>query len=276
MKKLLLILLAFFATFAADAKCDFSKVRLLQSNTGTYYKWKLTGWDRDTCKDFMFLVYDFQTKKTDTLQDINGYTDVSFNAPGNYKLYVKLWDKCQKCDTSMFRAVEILHWSPKASFFSKLVTCDSLVGEMTLMTTVKDTCWEHYYYIYQGPELDSLSDNDFSTMSDYAIYNYYSFPDPDLKKYTTGTRVLKYKFPYDGKYLIFAQYYNKCLNQDTFFMKRFNIKCKTSSVQSLSKPKPNLIGIYDMMGRPVANIRENEILIYVYSDGTRKKVYTQR
>jgi hypothetical protein len=33
-----------------------------------------------------------------------------------------------------------------------------------------------------------------------------------------------------------------------------------------------LIGIYDMMGRPVYHIRENEVLIYQYNDGTTRKV----
>jgi hypothetical protein len=30
--------------------------------------------------------------------------------------------------------------------------------------------------------------------------------------------------------------------------------------------------MYDMMGRPVYNARENEIIIYLYDDGTTRKI----
>jgi hypothetical protein len=45
------------------------------------------------------------------------------------------------------------------------------------------------------------------------------------------------------------------------------------SVDLINKPEPKLIGMYDMMGRPVYHIRENEILIYQYNDGTTRKVF---
>ena len=37
-------------------------------------------------------------------------------------------------------------------------------------------------------------------------------------------------------------------------------------------PEPKLVAMYDMMGRPVNYVRENEITIYVYSDGSTKKI----
>jgi hypothetical protein len=49
------------------------------------------------------------------------------------------------------------------------------------------------------------------------------------------------------------------------------------SVDLINKPEPKLVGIYDMMGRPVYHIRENEVLIYLYNDGTtRKKLKTSK
>ena len=82
---------------------------------------------------------------------------------------------------------------------------------------------------------------------------------------------MKYKFPHDGHYLVATQWYNKCLDQDTFFFTRITINCKTNSITKINRNEPKLIGIYDIMGRPVKDIRENEILIFIYSDGTRKK-----
>ena len=68
MKKLITLLMLALTVISVNAKgCDFSKVKLQQWNQGTYYKWYLSGWDKDTCKGYMFTVYDFQLKKTDTV-----------------------------------------------------------------------------------------------------------------------------------------------------------------------------------------------------------------
>ena len=87
-------------------------------------------------------------------------------------------------------------------------------------------------------------------------------------------RSVLYQFKEDGHYLLITQWYNKCLGQDTFFMTRISIElCTTSGVTTFIKPDAKLIGVYDMLGRPVANIRRNEVMIYVYSDGTTRKVF---
>ena len=274
-KKLFSLIMLLVSLATANAKCDFSKVKLQQWNNGTYYKWYLSGWDEDSCKSMMFLMYDNQTKKIDTLNHSRGYTDVIFNAPGTYKLYVKLIDKCNKCDTALYRIVEIQRWSPKASYVGKLVTCDSLVGEMTLVTSIKDTCYSYYYTMYNGSELNNLSDRTFDTMSDYNLINYYSFNQSDIQYSSDNSRIIKYKFPKKGKYLLVVQYYNKCNGQDTFFLRRYNIDCNSTGIATLKIQEPKLIGVYDLMGRPVANIRKNEIMIYLYDDGKTKKVIHQ-
>ena len=46
----------------------------------------------------------------------------------------------------------------------------------------------------------------------------------------------------------------------------------TTSVTVFNKPQPKLIGMYDMLGRPVYNVKEDELVIYLYSDGSTKKV----
>lgn len=271
MKKLFTLLALALTTSLVSARgCDFSKVKLQRWNQGTYYKWYLSGWERDTCKGFMFTVYDFQKKKTDTVVDTRGILEVGFNAPGKYKLIVKLWDKCNKCDTVMYDYVDIIAWKPTAGLKWIKKTCDSAWFELNSFN-MKDTCWDYYFWIYNGPELEKLSDKDFLGMSDYQLYNSYSFPDDDMKLFE-NKRLVKYKFPKKGKYLIIGYYYNKCLGQDTMFFNRQIIDCNTTSVNVYNKPEPKLIGIYDMMGRRVYNIRENEIMVYIYSDGTRKKV----
>jgi hypothetical protein len=76
-------------------KCDWSTLKLQQWNERNYYKWYVSGKVLDdTCVDYMFMVYDFQTKKTDTVYDVRGIVEVQFNVKGKYKLYLKVWNRC--------------------------------------------------------------------------------------------------------------------------------------------------------------------------------------
>jgi hypothetical protein len=47
----------------------------------------------------------------------------------------------------------------------------------------------------------------------------------------------------------------------------------TSGDRTIIKGEPKVIGMYDMMGRPVDFARENEITIYLYSDGSSRKIF---
>ena len=272
MKKLLVILMALFTAVNVNAQCDFSKVKVQQWNSGTYYKWYVSGWEVDSCQDMKFLLFDYQTQKIDTLFSFRGIVEVAFNAPGAYKLYIKLTDKCNKCDTSMFRIAEIQKWYPKAMYTSKFVTCDSLVGEMGYMAGMKDTCYSYYYTVYNGDELDQLNKGDWDTMSDWDLINYYSFSMDDIHYSSSNSRRISYKFPHEGRFLLVTQYYNKCNSQDTFFLTRYNIDCSVNGTKTFIKQEPKLIGMFDVLGRPVTYIRENELVIYFYDDGSFKKV----
>jgi hypothetical protein len=42
------------------------------------------------------------------------------------------------------------------------------------------------------------------------------------------------------------------------------------------KGEPKLIGMFDMMGRPVIEARENEVIIYRYSNGVAIKKVIQK
>ncbi len=123
--------------------------------------------------------------------------------------------------------------------------------------------------------LDSLSKNDFQTMSDYDLWMYYDFNDSDMVWYegpSNSARLIKYKFPHKGNYLVATQWYNKCLDQDTFFFTRISYDCTTSGVNTIIKGESKLIGMFDMMGRPVYNVRKEEIIIYLYDNGKTEKV----
>jgi hypothetical protein len=285
MKKIFTLLMLLVSLATANAKCDWSTLKLQQWNQRNLYKWYVSGQVLDdTCVDYMFMVYDYQTKKVDTVESFRGICEVQFNTKGKYKMYLKVWNKCEKCDTALYREVNIIYF-PKCTYTYNLKSTngkclDSMVGEMSLGPWIKgDTCWEWYSYIWNGPMLDSLDKKTFQTMSDYDLWMYYDFNDSDMVHYdgpTNSARLIKYKFPHKGNYLVATQWYNKCLDQDTFFFTRISYDCTTSGVNTLIKAEPKLIGMFDMMGRPVSYARENEIVIYVYDDGSSRKIMNQR
>ena len=96
-KKLIMLLMLLVSLATANAKvCDWSTLKLQQWNQRNVYKWFVSGRVLDdTCVDYMFMVYDFQTKKTDTLYSNRGICEVQFNKKGKYKMYLKVWNRCQ-------------------------------------------------------------------------------------------------------------------------------------------------------------------------------------
>jgi hypothetical protein len=283
MKKIIALLMLLVSLATANAKgCDWSTLKLQQWNNRNVYKWYVSGQVLDdTCVDYMFMVYDFQTKKTDTMMSLRGICEVQFNKKGKYKMYLKVWNKCSKCDTALYREVNIIYF-PKCNYTYSLKSTggkclDSMVGEMSLGPWVKgDTCWQWYSYIWSGPMLDSLDAKTFQTMSDYDLYMYYDFDDSDLVHYdgpTNSARLIKYKFPDKGNYLVATQWYNKCLNQDTFFFTRISYDCNVSSVKTIVKNEElKIIGYYDMIGRKVDYMEIDKPYIIIYSNGKRQKV----
>ena len=271
------MLMVLFATLNANAKCDWSTLKLQQWNERNYYKWYVSGQVLDdTCVDYMFMVYDFQTKKTDTLNSFRGLTEVQFNVKGKYKMYLKVWNRCEKCDTALYREVNIIQFPGAGLGYSvDKADCKKYKFEMTYIKgyPLKDTCMEYYMVFYKGPWMDTMSQKEWDNLTDYQIGMEYDFPDEDFLGYTQ-TRIADFTFEDTGRVLMYAQWWNKCLKQDTFMFRRLDV-CKstpTSNVVNLTRPEPKLIGIYDMMGRKVEAIREDEIMIYLYDDGSSRKV----
>ena len=277
-KQLMTLVFTLLTVLGLNAKCDWSTLKLQQWNERNYYKWYVSGKVLDdTCVDYMFMVYDFQTKKTDTIQDIRGIVEVQFNVKGKYKLYSKVWNRCLKCDTALYRPLEIVQF-PGAGlgWVVNTINCKKYKFEMNYIKNIplKDTCMEYYMVFYKGPWMDTMSQKEWDALTDYQIGMEYDFPDADFLGYTQ-TRLAEFTFKDSGRVLMYAQWWNKCLKQDTFMFRRLDV-CKskpTSNTAVLTRPEPKLIGMYDMLGRPVEYARENEITVFIYSDGTSRKIF---
>ncbi len=352
---------------SVNAKCDWSSLKLQQWNERNSYRWYVSGKVLDdTCVDWMFMIYDFQTKKTDTISDTRGVCDVSFNVKGKYKMYLKVWNKCLKCDTALYREVNIVQF-PGATVSSTVnaSNCKKYKFELSYIkgSSVKDTCMDYYLMFYSGPWMSKMTQGEWDSLTDYQIGMEYDFPDADFLFYTE-TRIADVEFKNSGRVLMIAQWWNKCISQDTFMFRKLDVcrpkpKCDwskvswgksntcnvytfevagtvdtcykhsiliikkgvttpsytgtgrvfrytfndtgyyfvkvsiknaccggdtlfydyihvtcqpTSGIDEIIKEEPKLIRMYDMMGRPVYNARENEITIYLYSDGSTRKV----
>ena len=261
-----------------SAKCDWSTLKLKQWNERNIYKWQISGQVLDdTCVDYTFMVYDFQTKKTDTVYDVRGIVQVQFNVKGKYKLYLKVRNRCEKeCDTVLYRPIEIVQFpGAEVGYSVNVADCKKYKFTMSDIKGIplEDTCMEYYMVFYKGPWMDTMSQKEWDNLTDYQIGMEYDFPDADFLGYTQ-TRLADFTFKDSGRVLMYAQWWNKCLRQDTFMFRRLDV-CKsrpTSNVVNLTRPEPKLIGMYDMMGRPVKNIRDEEIIIMVYDDGSKRKI----
>jgi hypothetical protein len=293
MKKLLMTLVfVLMTTLGLSAKCDWNTLKLQQWNERNYYKWQVSGAGigDDTCVSYQMSIYNFQTGKSQVLKggkdtgvgfeyylyERNGFVEVLFNTKGKYKLYIKVLNKCDKCDTALYRIVELIQF-PGAGlgWVVNQINCKKYKFEMNYIKgmSVKDTCMEYYMVFYKGPWMDTMSQKDWDNLTDFQIGMDYDFPDADFLGYTQ-TRLAEFTFKDSGRVLMYAQWWNKCLKQDTFMFRRLDV-CKsgpTSNVVNLTRPEPKLIGMYDMMGRPVKNIRDEEIIIMVYDDGSKRKI----
>ena len=277
MKRIFTLLMLLVSLATANAKCDWSSLKLQQWNERNYYKWYLSGQVLDdTCVDYMFMVYDDQTKKIDTVNSFRGIVEVQFNKKGRYRLYVKVWNRCEKCDTGMVRPIEIVQFPGAGVGYSMNTNdCKKYKFEMTYIKGIplKDTCMEYYMVFYKGLWMDTMSQKEWDSLTDYQIGMEYDFPDADFLGYTQ-TRLADFTFKDSGRVLMYAQWWTKCLRQDTFMFRRLDV-CKskpTSNTIVLTRTEPKLIGMYDMMGRPIHNVRKEEVIIYLYDDGTTKKV----
>jgi hypothetical protein len=274
MKKIILGLMLMISVTTSYAKCNWSYLSLSQSNNRNYYRFKLSGdgLGDDSCVNWMFMVYDFQTKKVDTLEDFRGYTDVTFNAKGKYKLYVKVWNTCKKCDTTMYRQIDIQYFD-KIGFSKTKKSCKNFYYEISPATLVKgDTCYSYYYYIYSGRFFDNLTKGEWDSITTNQLYTLYDFPDTDLDT-IHESRLFNYTYPEEGRYLVINQVFNWCNYQDTFLMSKVTIDCNTNGIKNIVKAEDlKVVGYYDLLGRQVDYMEPEKVYIVRYSNGRNQKV----
>jgi hypothetical protein len=179
MKKLLIMLMVLFTTLNVNAKCDWSGYWMKKVNQQQNVYTFQTNIDWDSCVDYWWIVYDYQLKKKDTLQDFNGYTQVQFNAKGKYKVVLHVFDKCNKCDTNFIQEIGItIYGKADVGYKIDAKNCKYYTFEMTNMN---DSCVEYYYSIYKSDLFDSLYGY-WDTAKDLTLwlYNNYDFDEDDL------------------------------------------------------------------------------------------------
>lgn len=272
MKRIITLLSILAIAITAQARCDWSgywmKKVNQQQNVFTFQtnvKW-------DNCIDYWWIVYDHQLKRSDTVQDIRGFSQIQFNAKGKYTVNLKVVDDCNKCDTTFQYLVDItIYGKATVDWRIGVHNCRSYNFQMTEF----DTCVEYYYSIYKSEYFDTMSDQTWKDLTDSAIYFGYDFDEKDLVFYNmTSQRTVHHDFIDSGRHFMSVYWYNKCTGIDTWAMRKIEVCPRGNSLGThrLSLSEPKLIGIYDMLGRRVYAVRKNEVLIYIYDDGSRKKI----
>jgi len=277
MKKLLIMMMVLFTTLNVNAKCDWSGYWMKKVNQQQNVYTFQTNIDWDSCVDYWWIVYDYQLKKKDTLQDFNGLTQVQFNAKGKYKVVLHVFDQCNKCDTNFIQEIDItIYGKADVGYKVGAHNCKYYTFEMTNMN---DSCVEYYYSIYKSDLFDSLYGY-WDTAKDLTLwlYNNYDFDEDDLVYYNmTSKRVVNHEFADSGRHLMIGYWYNKCSQIDTWVMRKLDVctRSNTTSVKTITKEdlrNVTVVGYYDLLGRHVDYMEPNKIYIVLYSDGRRLKV----
>ena len=277
MKKLLLILLVLFTSLSAKSDCDWSGITFKQiSQQGNAFYFE-TNMHFDSCWDYYFTVYDYQRKVEDTMDDWGGWFGVQFTAKGKYQARMIAFNRCKGCDTTFYVDIDItIFGDVKGTYKISPKSCKYYSFEMTNM---KDSCIEYYWNIWKADDwINQMTDGYWKELSDSALYFGYSWDEELIEYYNLESeRVFNYEFKDSGRYILIAQFYNKCTGLDTFMFSRLSV-CMgdtntTSSVKTIVKNADlRVIGYYDMMGRQVDYMRPNEVYIVLYSNGHRRKI----
>lgn len=92
---------------------------------------------------------------------------------------------------------------------------------------------------------------------------------------------LNIHFKYKGFYRVYAEVWNICKKCDTakFMLQVYVLEDDTIGVGikdlNYIYHEPKLIGVYDMLGRPVQDIESNVPYIFMYDNGKRRKIISK-
>ncbi len=287
MKKLISLLMLLVSLATANAKCTWGSVKIDQGGSNNYYLWLLKG-DvfKDTCVKYDYNLIDLSNgKESPYLMKQGTKAYVYFRSKGKYRFNLKLTNKCTGCDTIIYSDVLTYDYFTQCQFSYQLGSTydpkckDSIDGQMTKSVPKTDYCWTYMMELYLGDaKLNSISDSQWVNGTDSAIWEWTS-RNQNCIVYSKldsmdAARFINYKFTKPGRYVLRSYWMNWCFNIDTIMLRRLTIDpCVTLKTEDLiiTTREPKVIGVYDMLGRPVKHIREDEVLIYIYDDGTRRK-----
>jgi len=275
MKKQLLLFTILFTSLTGWAQCNFSGITFRKTQQVSNTMYFETNMGINECWGYDFMVYDYQLGTEDTLMNMGGWTGVSFGK-GKYQMRLKVFNECLECDTTFTIDIDITIFNTLG--YSQKIH-DKMCNEYTFeMEDRNDTCYEYYYTIYKSDTwINSLTDEEWETVSDSAIYFNYDFSWETIDYNSDKSeRVLKYNFKDSGRYFVLPTLFNKCTAIDTWAFKKLNVcnSPKTVSVKKIVPPIESItvVGYYNLMGQRVDYMEPNKIYVVLYSDGRRLKV----
>jgi hypothetical protein len=277
MKKISLILLVLFTSLSAKAGCDFSGIAfktIQQQGNNFYFQ---TNMHMDSCWYYTFTAYSFTNKEEYKLDDMGGWTGVTFNQKGKYEVRLNVFNECEKCDTVFTIDVDITIFGKLG--YSYNIGAKNCKYYQFELEDRKDRCTEYYYQIWKADAyINGLSEKEWKEVSDSALYFGYSFDEDLLAYYSKSSeRTLTHEFEDSGRYIMLPQLYNNCTQIDTWAFKKLNVCVgqRTTSIKKITREdlkNVTVVGYYDMLGRRVDALEPNKIYIIFYSNGRRQKV----
>ena len=256
-------------------KCNWFSAKLKQYNQNRYYQWQLENVFPDSCLNYQYRFYNYQTGKTDTGKHYNGLCNYTFPSAGKFKMSLSIWNKCRNCDTLFVKELIILSFQA-ATLSTQQSTCDSLIARMSMVADdPKDTCWKHYFLVYTDATFDTISQTRWNDPNEPSIYKQYTFPSTSMIHASSKGRLMDYRFPQQGRYILAAQWYNQCYNQDTLIYARFEIPDCYADIKTLAPPAEAPIEVFSLKGQSLSldeNLPKNQLLLFRYKHKPAQKV----
>jgi hypothetical protein len=255
-------------------KCDWFSAKLKQYNQNRYYQWQLENIYPDSCLNYQYRFYNYQTGKVDTGKHYNGLCNYTFPSAGKFKMSLSIWNRCRNCDTLFVKDITILSFET-AQVSHNQTRCDSLESAInSLAADPKDTCWKYYFHVFRDASFDTIPSNRWNS-ADTPFYKTYRFPDSALVYSSSKGRSFQYRFPSKGRYIISAVWLNRCLNQDTVIHRRFEIPDCYAGINTLAPPAEAPTEIINLLGQSIPlnqPLPKNQVLLFRYRNRAAQKI----
>jgi len=195
--------------------CNWEKATIGFAKKGCKkYKFEMGSYI-DSCILYTSIAIKSGTNQIDTISH-NRVFDYEFSSTGNYYIKTIFYDSCNKCDTFIYKQIEVTcdtttacDWSKANIGFAKK-ECKKYKFELGS----NDTCMQYTTLVIKigTSHVDTIGHN----------------------------RVFDYEFADTGRYYIRSTFYNKCTNCDTVIYKLMEVYCDSSSTTSCDWSKVNI------------------------------------